>query len=94
MADFQHLFYINQEAFGGQMQTKRLLCLIVRIQTESYGEHIQDKRFLCLIARSSYTTWHFLPPDTARYLIVCILSHTINRKQLKDHIATGLMCRF
>ena len=51
MADSQHLFYIYQVGLGGQMHTKRFLCLIGRIQTKTYGEHIQDKCFLCLIAR-------------------------------------------
>ena len=46
-----HLFYINQDAFGEQMHTKLLLCLIVRIQTKNYGEQIQDKSLLCLTAR-------------------------------------------
>ena len=38
-------------AFGGQMNTKRLLCLFGRIQTKTHGEQIRDKRFLCLIGR-------------------------------------------
>ena len=33
------------------MQTKRLLCLIVRIQRKTCGEQIQDKCVLCLISQ-------------------------------------------
>ena len=36
-------------AFGEQMNARRPLCLIGRIQTKTHGEQIQDKRFLCLI---------------------------------------------
>ena len=61
------------------MHTKRLLCLIARIQMKIYGEHILDKRFLCLIARIQMKTYgeHILDKR-----LLCLIA----RKRMKIYV--------
>ena len=102
---------IQMKTYGEHIQDKRFLCLIARIQMKIYGEHIQDKRLQCLIARKRTQIYvkqikknlcaHLLiqihnfageewycpaisVPDIASYLVDCIFSPAIFRKQLKD----------
>ena len=72
-----HLFYINQDAFGEQMHTKLLLCLIVRIQTKIYGEQIQDNRFMCLISRIRTKTCGEQIQDMCVLCLIARISYTI-----------------